>query len=435
MAFWLFLLLNFLLLVRPEELLPTLAGSRLYLIVSVVCLAVALPKVLAQLGPRTLADRPITACLLGYLGAIVLSLLARALLWPAADEGAEFAKILTYYLLFVAVVDSPQRIRTFFGWTVGLVSAVAVLGLMQFHSLIDLAALRPVEQVVYDEVTGDPVSQFPRLRSSGIFNDPNDLCLILTTATLAAIGRAATASSLQGLLWLAPIGLFGYALMLTQSRGGLLGLAAGMAALAIIRLGMRRGLPLALAALLALAVVFGGRQTDIRLDGADTAQGRLRLWAEGFGLMWRNPVTGIGANEYVEEVGQQAHNSFVHAYVETGLIGGTFFAGAFFLAVIGLHRLKHSGEFWACEPSFTNLRPFVLAMVVAYAVGIFSLSRNYTATTYMILALATAYMRIALPVPPDAYRLNRAQAIALVLFGFGFLVFLKFFTQILVRFG
>jgi hypothetical protein len=44
-------------------------------------------------------------------------------------------------------------------------------------------------------------------------------------------------------------------------------------------------------------------------------------------------------------------------------------------------------------------------------------------------------MRVALPDPPASYRLNRLLAIALVLFGFGFFVFLKFFTQILVRFG
>ena len=223
--------------------------------------------------------------------------------------------------------------------------------------------------------------------------------------------------------------------MLTQSRGGLLGLAAGLATLAVVRLGWQRGLPLALAALLALAVVFSGRQTDIQLDDGDTAQGRLRLWAVGIGLMWGNPVTGIGANEYVEEVGQQAHNSFVHAYVETGLIGGTLFAGAFFLAVVGLSRLPRQADFWTHEPWFTTQRPFVLAIVVAYAAGIFSLSRNFTVTTYMVLGLATAYMRVALPDPPDSYRLNRPLIIVLVLFGLGFLVFLKFFTQMLVRFG
>ena len=57
MGFWLFLFLNLLLLVRPEELFSPLTGTRLYLILSVVCLAVSLPRILAQLSPRALADR------------------------------------------------------------------------------------------------------------------------------------------------------------------------------------------------------------------------------------------------------------------------------------------------------------------------------------------------------------------------------------------
>jgi hypothetical protein len=435
MGFWLFLLLNAVLLLRPEDLSPSLEGTRLYLFLSIACLIVSAPSIVSQFTPQALGDRPMTVCVLGYLAAIVLSLMVRMLFARAADEGAEFAKIVAYFLLFVAVVDSPERIRQFLGWTVGLVSATVVLGLMQFHGQIDVKALRPVEQAVYDEHTGELAGQFERLRSAGIFHDPNDLCLILTMASLAAIARAATSASALGVLWLAPIGLFGYALMLTQSRGGLIGLAAGLATLAVVRLGLRRGLPLALAAIVALGVVFGGRQTDIRLDEADTAQGRLRLWAEGLSLMWRNPITGIGANEYVEEVGLQAHNSFIHAYVETGLVGGTLFAGAFFLAVSGMWRLPRYGEFWSHEHEFTALRPFILAMVVAYAAGVFSLSRNYTATTYMVLGLAAAYMRVALPNPPDEYRLTARQAMTLLLAGFGFFVFLKFFTQTLVRFG
>jgi hypothetical protein len=435
MTFWLFLLLNAVLLLRPEDLFPALAGVRLYLIVSAGCLAAAAPRILSLLAPQSLADRPVIICVLGLLVAVVLSLLVRAWFVRAAEDGAEFAKLVAYFLLFVAIVDTPDRIRSFLGCTVALVTLVAALGLLQYHGAIDWAPLRPVEQAVYDEDTGELLDQFPRLRSTGIFNDPNDLCLILSMGTLAALALAATATSFARVLWLAPIGLFGYALMLTHSRGGLLGLAGGLATLAVARLGVRRGLPLALVAVVALLAVFAGRQTDFSLDDSDTSQGRLRLWAEGIALLWRNPVTGIGAHEYLDAVGKDAHNSFVQAYVEMGLIGGTLFAGAFFLAIVGVARLPRFGDFWAQDVRFTALQAFVLAIVAAYAIGTFSLSRNYAVPTYLVLGLATAYLRVALPNPPDEYRLTRGQTVRLILVGAGTLVFLKVFTQSLVRFG
>ena len=121
-----------------------------------------------------------------------------------------------------------------------------------------------------------------------------------------------------------------------------------------------------------------------------------------------------------------AHNSFVHAFVETGLIGGTFFAGAFLLG----HRM-------VCPPSATRRllgpRQFV-HRTSAIRVGhsgratspaCFSLSRNYTVPTYLMLGLATAYMRVALPNPPDDYRLTRIPILRLILIGVGALVFLE----------
>jgi O-antigen ligase len=129
-----------------------------------------------------------------------------------------------------------------------------------------------------------------------------------------------------------------------------------------------------------------------------------------------------------------AHNSFVQAFVETGLIGGTFYAGAFVMAVVGLWRLGRHQEFWDHDRQFTALQPFVLAMVVAYAAGTFSLSRNYVVPTYLVLGLATAYQRIALPHPPAEEQMNRTIAARLVLLGVGALVFLKVFTSLFVRF-
>src|SRR5262245_3633010 len=436
MTFWLFLLLNAVLLIRPEELAQGPDQPvRLYLIVISLCLAAAAPRLAGHLSPRSLADRPITVCVLGLLGAVVLSLVIRGFWGNALEEGGEFAKVVAYYMLLVAVVDSPDRFRQLLGWLVALVVAVAAVGLAQFYGYIDIEVMRPIEQWMFDELTGEGFNS-PRLRSVGIFNDPNDLCLILTTGILACLARSATATRpLARLLWLAPIGLFGYAIMLTQSRGGLLGLSAGLFALAFVRLGPKRGIPLGGGGHLGLLAVFAGRQTEFTLSGEDTSQERLRLWAEGFSLMWRNPITGIGVGEFVEELGLVAHNSFIQGFVETGLVGGILFFGAFFLAAVGLYRLPRYAPYWAQDQDFTALRPFVFAMVIGYAAGAFSLSRNYVIPTYLVLGLAAAYIAICLPDPPDEYRSTRRTWIKVILVGIGALVCLKVLTQSLVQFG
>ena len=73
MDFALFVFLNFLLLVRPEDLYPPIAGFRLYLVTIVVCTVTALPALQRTLSRETLRTQPIAVCVVGMLGATFLS--------------------------------------------------------------------------------------------------------------------------------------------------------------------------------------------------------------------------------------------------------------------------------------------------------------------------------------------------------------------------
>jgi O-antigen ligase len=96
----------------------------------------------------------------------------------------------------------------------------------------------------------------------------------------------------------------------------------------------------ALFGLAAVLLAFKGRMTN--LDDAmeqGTAQTRIQLWSEGLQLFKRDPLFGIGQNNYVEEVGQAAHNSFLHAFTELGIFGGALFLGAYAAAMVSIeHR-------------------------------------------------------------------------------------------------
>lgn len=389
MAFWLFLLLNGVLLLRPEELFPEIAGLRLYLIAIGLCLVTALPQLAETLQPHNLTKRPLTLCVLGVWAASILSQLARGQVGVALEFGAEFGKVMLYYLILVSVVTTPARFRTFLGVIVALVLVSAGLGLLQFHGMVNFTALTPLERKDGVADGEDPLLQ---LRSSGIFNDPNDLCLILVTASICALARSFTSANvLPRVLWLTPIGVFGYAVVLTQSRGGLLGLLVALVVWVWGRFGWRWTLPVVAVLGLGLPLVASGRQANLSLGRGDTAHERFALWQDGFVAMMRNPVTGIGAGEYADEMGLVAHNSFVHAYVELGLLGGSWFLGAFLLAAGALFRSRPE------QPLLAQLRPFVLAMLVGYAGGVFSISRDYVIPTYLVLGVADAFLAIAGP--------------------------------------
>ncbi len=428
MDFVLFIVLNAVLLIRPEELYPEIAGLRLYLIVIVVNLLAAFPKVAQILLPDELKRGPITVCVVGLLAAAGVSHVAHGRFEPAQEFVPEFAKLIAYYLLLVAVIDRPERFRAFLGWQVALIGVVAVIGILQYHDYIDFDAIKPIVDRRLDDESGE-LTEAVRMVSSGIFNDPNDLCLLLVFGSFCCLYQATLVEGmLLKVLWAAPVGLFGYALMLTQSRGGLLGLLAGAAAWLCARLGWKRTLPLVVVGAPIAILAIGGRQAQL---SGDTAHERLMLWASGLAELFASPyhvLTGIGTGEYEASIGQVAHNSFVQAYVETGLLGGTLFTGAFVLAVWMLFHWR--GPNVIDTPlELAAAWPYVLAMIVGYAAGIFSLSRLYSAPTYMCLGLAAAWLRLAMPEIPTQFQVSLRWAMRLALAGAAGLAFLKFFTQ------
>ncbi len=404
-GFVLFLLLNAVLFIRPAEIVPALIGLPIYEVVILACVIFSFPAILQRFHPRDLANQPITLCVLGLLVAVALSHLSHLAFSMAYEAAFEFAKVIAYYVLLVSLVTSLSRLRTFLLWLTFFVIVLTAVALLEYHGWIDIPALATFEQVQVDEETGE-MSVLPRLCSTGIYNDPNDLCLILLVGmAISLYWLGDRTSGPLRLAWLAPLGMFGYALALTQSRGGFLALLGGALVLLWTRFGWAKTLLLALVILPVLLLLFAGRQTSVDLSNPeDTAQARIQLWREGLELFKEAPAFGIGKGEYAERVAYVAHNSFIHCYTDLGFFGGTLFTGVFFLAVWSLRRVGAAppGELAA---DVVRLRPYLLTAVAAYVLGILSLSRPYIAPTYMVPGLAAAY--VALPAVADRVALPR----------------------------
>jgi O-antigen ligase len=418
MDFILFLLVNAVLFIRPAEIVPGLEDLPLYEVAILACLAVSFFSVLRQLRPRSLVQRPITVCVLGLLPAIVLSGLPRFWFTGAVHAGADFGKIVVYYLLFVATVNSAARLRWFLLCLTGLILVVAALALLQYHGLINVPALAAVQQAAIDAQTGEE-SFLPRLQGTGLFNDPNDLSLILIVGMgLCLYWLNDPSYKRVRLLWVAPLAGLGYAVLLTQSRGGFLAMLAGVLVFCQARFGWRKALLPAGIAVPLILVLFAGRQTSIDVSNPnDTAQVRLAIWSNGLMLFRQAPAFGIGYGKYQEEgeARHVAHNSYLHSYTELGIVGGSLFVGAFYLAFATVRRAWKGGAL-LLNPALQRLYPYLLAILVAYMVGLWSLSRGYVTPTYTILALATVYGRLALPgssLPPLRLDLQLLKRVAL----------------------
>ena len=449
MRFFLFLLANAFLFIRPSEFIPGLAEVEVYRYLIVACLAVSFPVVFQQLTLRFAGVPPIVTCVLLLLPAVFLSGFFHGNFELIQDTVTEFVKILIYFVLLIALVTDTSRLRQFLRW-IGLFSAmVTLIAVLRYHS--DVAAPPPPPKdnpgnknvlhgtYVVDEVrdpnTGNLI-KVNRMCGTGIFNDPNDFALILVTAIpMCFCWLTDPAGKAMRPFWLVLLLFFGYALMLTHSRGGFLALMAGMTALFYLKFGGKKTVLLGLVALPLLLAVFAGRMTNISADEG-TGQTRIQLWSDGLMYFQYSPLFGIGVENYRQFSNHVAHNSFIHSYAEMGLIGGTLFLGAFFFAVKGMFDLRPGPQTPADDEDreLRRLHPFLMASLLAYTIGICFLSRNYIVPTYMMLGLAVIYMRLhAVQVHEPIVRWNRFVWPRLAGVSFSFLIASYTFVRMFVN--
>jgi O-antigen ligase len=431
-GFSLLLLVNAALFLRPAEIVPGLVGLEIYLFLIVACLLFAFPAVVEQLLVRALDRNPLTVCVLGLWIAAMLSHLCRFHFGWAAASGYEYFKIVVYYLLFVGLVTTPERLLRFLFWLAIFASVLALIAILEYHDWIHLPTLKTLRAVEHDQASGRDII-VRRLQATGPFHDPNDFCVLLVVAILLSLhGLTELRRGGARWLWLGPLAILFYAFSLTQSRGGLLALLSGLFAFLLTRFGWRTTLSLAALLLPAFFIALAGRQTDISA-GSGTGQERIQIWSDGLLLFREAPLFGVGMNEFEKFVGHVAHNSYLQALVELGLFGGTFFLGAVFLAVTNLRRAKTGG----CEivdPELRRLHPFLTGAVTGYAVGMFSLTLNYVVPTYTILGLAAAWNRVAVtrPATPSApfdLRLVRRFLLVALLLLVGLSLFVRVFFK------
>src|SRR5215210_2996832 len=110
MRFFLFMLANAMLFIRPVELIADWGDLEPYRYCLLACLVASLPVVLKQFTVRYPGVPPVALCVFGLLPAVGLSHLSHGSADLAWDNGVEFFKVLVYFLLLLALVTTTARL-------------------------------------------------------------------------------------------------------------------------------------------------------------------------------------------------------------------------------------------------------------------------------------------------------------------------------------
>jgi len=189
--------------------------------------------------------------------------------------------------------------------------------------------------------TGQPMIQ-GRITYSGIFNDPNDMGLLIVLAIALSIFhlRSPHGTFVRILLY-GSVGWLLYGVYLTDSRGTMLSV------LVVLGLEVWRsyGKTLVMVGAACAIPVLLAFTRLAELDAEEASAGnRVDAWYEGIQMLIDNPIFGVGWGMFSDYHTLTAHNSFVLAMAELGMLGYTFWFALVFITGWMILKLAFPGS-------------------------------------------------------------------------------------------
>ena len=298
---------------RPYELIPSLSGlSSLALVIAVLTLVVYIPTQLAAEGTLTALTTEVKCVLLMALwGALTIPIAKDTGLAIETYTGT-FIKVVLIFIVMVNALRTRARLK-------GLIWLAIAVGLMLTYQAIDMYQKGEFKTEGY-RVSVD---------FGGMFGNPNDLAMHLAIVTpLAVVLGLSTRRVIPKLAYFGMAGAMIVGLMVTQSRGGFLGLATAVGVL-IWKFGRRKRLKAVMIMLLfgASFVAFAPSQYNVRLlsifdtslDPVGSSDQRTELLKRSILVTLRNPAgIGIGNFPVVGQANRETHNAYTQVSSELG---------------------------------------------------------------------------------------------------------------------
>jgi putative inorganic carbon (hco3(-)) transporter len=407
MLYALTVLYMILIYVRPAEIVSSWATIPFVQIVAGIAALVGLFSMSAK--PRSVWNLPQDKFLLGFWLVITVS---NVLYWVWSVYYSWMAFLPTvfcYFLLRMSVRRQSQLVGILYLLVI-LNVFLAVNGIVQYHTGVGF---------------GNVAMQLNRIYGTGIFSDPNDLGMtfVMVSPLAFALAGDRDAAFLGRLGCIAAIGTIMLALFYANSRGALIGLGAALITYSFLSY-RKLNAAIVTAVLVVLMVVASPSRAAQIGYGDESAQGRIRSWAEGWSLLKSHPVLGVGFGRFPEFNGLVAHNSFVETFAELGLVGAFCFAGMVYWYFKGLRGLNLT------VPRTRRLRAALISSGVGVFVCEWFLSREYVVVMYVLLALGASAQSLELD--GEHVAATRSSLRDFMNIGFltlGFLVAIYFFVR------
>jgi len=398
-----------LVLVRPQE-YPQLVDAGIPMLP--IALVLALLSWLASRQKRF--DEPQYLILPVFVLATSASIALNGWFGGAVEQFTLFAPSLVAFVVLANATTTPRRLR----WIMVLFTASAAL--MAVHGV------RQKEAGV--GWTGMPLVDDGRIQYLGIFSDPNDLAMLFVICLPMAVYLASRGGllGLRRLLWLGVGLLLLYGIYLTNSRGGMLAVAAMLGTWLWMRRGPLSALAVAACGLVAMRLL-PSRLNELEV-GEQSASGRVEAWYEGIQMFIGSPLYGVGTGNFTNHHYLTAHNSLVLVLAENGIIGFVLwfaFVGYCFWMMLRILRQAPVGSYpgqpgewddagdeapsaWRGEmaaefdPEWDAalveqwrqdraVAAVLLVSLVGFAATAFFLSRSYVILLYLLAAVVVAH--------------------------------------------
>lgn len=369
---------------RPQEWVPGLLGFRsIAFWLATLTLAVFLPTQLGLEGTLTARPREVNLVLL----LLVAGLLSVPLsIEPAVAWGSflDFAKVVTMFVVMVNVVRTVPRLRAMF-WLAFIVSVV-----LSVKALSDYASgqLNPGRDRIEGAIVG------------GIFENPNDLALHLVTMIPIALGLLFVARGvLKKALYAAVACLMLLAVVVTFSRGGLVGLGCATFVLMWKLKPRNRSLVVVgfvLAALAFIAVAPSGVVSRFGGDDGGSAESRQALLIRSIIVSLRHPILGVGMdNFHVLSLREQvSHNAYTQVSAEMGMAALLLYVLFMWSSLKRMRRIEQETAERKKAERVHYMAVALQASLVGYMVCSFFASVAYLWYVYYLVGYALCLHRL-----------------------------------------
>jgi len=403
-AFFLTLLFTFFTLVRPQELFQPLNGLPIIAILSVLSVIVIL------IAHRPIQLYPQHYLLLSMFPVVVVSGLLNGWLGEGVTEGFKYINNCFIPLFVFSVVYTSASRQKAFMW-LSLIAAIICVhnGHIQQNS-----------ETGFGWAAYSHYVEKGRITYIGILSDPNDLGIFFIMNIPFSLYFFTKSKGLSKLLALVSFICLLYGIYMTNSRGSMLALAGVSGLYLLLRFGGTKaifaGLTLAPAGLFIMSSFRAVSSQEA------SAMGRLWAWWDGLEMLKANPLFGIGSNNFLEQHGRVAHNTYVQVAAELGLLGYILWVATLLLTLFMTYSIINYSktidlskaskelkmEMALCSTMFYSLSGFAMAA--------FFLTRNRFIIYFMIAGVAIASYNRCMKAIDDSSLINYKKTNILILF-------------------